>query len=139
MLEKKPKGWQKGQSGNPKGREPGTGELQRLRASIAADVPEILAGLATAAKGGDVQAAKLLLERVFPAVKPVDNTHALDIPKDGSLTDQGRAVIAAVSDGELSPANGAQLVTALGTLARVAEIDELSERIKKLEEHHAKH
>jgi hypothetical protein len=139
MLEKKPKGWQKGQSGNPKGREPGTGELQRLRASIAADVPEILAGLATAAKGGDVQAAKLLLERVFPAVKPVDNTHALDLPKDGSLTDQGRAVIAAVSDGELSPANGAQLVTAIGTLARVAEIDELSERIKKLEEHHAKH
>lgn len=139
MLEKKPKGWQKGQSGNPKGREPGTGELQRLRASIAADVPEILAGLATAAKGGDVQAAKLLLERVFPAVKPVDNTHALGLPKDGSLTDQGRAVIAAVSDGELSPANGAQLVTAIGTLARVAEIDELSERIKKLEEHHAKH
>lgn len=138
MLEKKPKGWQKGQSGNPRGREPGTGELQRLRASISADVPEILAGLATAAKGGDVQAAKLLLERVFPAVKPVDNTHVLDLPKDGSLTDQGRAVIAAVSKGELSPANGAQLVTAIGTLARVAEIDELSERIKKLEEQHAK-
>jgi hypothetical protein len=54
-------GWKPGQSGNPKGKTPGSGELQRLRASIAVDVPEILAGLVLSAKSGDVQAARLIL------------------------------------------------------------------------------
>ena len=52
-------GWKPGQSGNPKGKPPGSGELQRLRAAIGAHVPEILEKLATAARDGDVQAARL--------------------------------------------------------------------------------
>lgn len=128
-----------GQSGNPSGRTPGHGEVARLREAISAHIPEILDQVVTAARGGDLQAARLILERVLPTVKPVDLTTALNLPTDGTLTEQGRAVIAAVSGGELSPANGAQLVTAIGTLARVTEIDELSARLTKLEEQHAKH
>lgn len=131
---KKPGRWQPGQSGNPNGKKPGSGELQRLRASIAADVPDILAGLVAAAKGGDAQAAKLILERIFPAVKPVEQTQELDLPEGGTLTAQGRAVLSAVALGYLAPAQGAQLLTAIGTLARVTEVDELVSRITKLEE-----
>ena len=131
---KKPGRWKPGESGNPKGKPPGSGELQRLRASIAADVPEILAGLVTAAKGGDAQAAKLILERIFPAVKPVEHAQELDLPEGGSLTAQGRAVLSAVAAGDLAPGQGVQLLAAIGSLARVIEIDDLTNRITDLEE-----
>jgi hypothetical protein len=134
MIEKKQRGWKPGQSGNPKGKTPGSGELQRLRASIAADVPDILAGLVLAAKGGDVQAARLILERVLPPVKAIEQTQELDFPEGGTLTAQGRAVLSAVAVGELAPGQGAQLLAAIGSLARVTEIDELTARITTLEE-----
>lgn len=126
-------GWKPGQSGNPKGKTPGSGELQRLRASIAADIPDILAGLVLAAKSGDVQAARLILERVLPPVKATEQTQELDFPEGGTLTDQGRAVLSAVAAGELAPGQGAQLLAAIGSLARVIEIDELTARITTLE------
>ncbi len=124
-------------AGNPRGKTPGSGELQRLRASISADVPAILSSLVEAAKGGDVQAARLILERVLPPIKAVEQPQALTLP-DGTLTEQGRAVLACVAAGELAPGQGSQLITAIGTLARVAEIDELTDRITKLEAAHAK-
>ena len=52
----------------------------------------------------------------------------------GSLSDQGRAVLAAVGTGELAPGQGAALLGAIGTLARVTELDELMARITKLED-----
>ena len=133
MPEIKRKGWKPGQSGNPKGKTPGSGELQKLRASIAADVPEILAGLATAAKGGDVQAARLLLERVLPPVKATEQAVELDLPEGGTLTAQGRSVLAAVASGVLAPGQGAMLLSAIGSLARVTEIDEMEVRLTRLE------
>lgn len=134
MIEKKQKGWKPGQSGNPRGKKPGSGELQKLRASIAADVPEILAGLVLAAKGGDVQAARLILERILPPVKAIEQAVPLQLPQGGTLTDQGRAVLTAAAAGELAPTQAAQLITALGTLAKIAEVDELTARITALED-----
>jgi hypothetical protein len=131
-----PKAWKPGQSGNPKGRPPGVGEVSKLRAALAPDVPAILQTVVSAAKGGDTQAARLILERVLPALKAVEPSQALTLP-NGSLTDQGRAVLASVASGELAPSQGAQLMTAIGTLARVAEIDELAARVQALESKHA--
>ncbi len=131
-----PKAWRPGQSGNPNGRPPGTGEVSKLRAALAVDVPDILRTVVAAAKNGDTQAARLILERVLPALKPTEHAQALSLP-EGSLTDQGRAVLASVAAGELAPGQGAQLMTAIGTLARVAEIDELAARVAALENHHA--
>lgn len=135
-MTKPTNGWKPGQSGNPKGKPAGSGELQKLRAAIANDVPEIIQSLTTAAKGGDVGAARLLLERVLPPVKATEQGQPLTLP-DGSLTDKGRAVLDEVANGTLAPSQGAQLLTAIGTLAKVTEIDELTARIAKLEEHHA--
>ena len=138
MTEKKISRWKPGQTGNPKGRPPGQSEITRLRASLAGDVPEILAGLVMDAKGGDVQAARLILERIRPPVKAVEQAVALQLPEGGTLTAQGRAVLSAVAYGELAPSQGAALLGAIGTLARVTEIDELSARIAALEATHAK-
>lgn len=136
MIEPKKRGrWKAGESGNPKGRPLGAGEVAKLRASIAGHVPEIIGQLVEAAKAGDVQASRLLLERVLPPIKPTELTTPLALP-DGSLTDQGRAVLAAVSTGDLAPGQGAQLLAAISALARVAEIDELTDRIERLEAQH---
>lgn len=134
MIEKKQKGWKPGQSGNPKGKTPGSGELQKLRASIAADVPEILAGLVIAAKGGDIQAARLILERVLPPMKAIEQAVELRLPDDGTLTAKATAVLSAAAAGELAPGQAAQLIAALGTLAKINEVDELAARITSLEE-----
>ena len=93
--------------------------------------------MVTAAKGGDTQAARLILERVLPALKASEATQTLDLPA-GSLTDQGRAVLASVAAGELAPGQGAALLGAIGTLARVSEIDELHSRIEALERAHGR-
>ena len=127
--------WKPGQSGNPKGRPPGTGEVAKMRAAITGNVPAILESLTTAALAGDVQAARLLLERALPPIKPVEQSQPLSLP-DGTLTEQGRAVLASVAAGELAPGQGAALLGAIGTLARVSEVDELARRIEALEDRH---
>ena len=59
-------------------------------------------------------------------------SQSLTLP-DGTLTEQGRAVIASIRDGELSPTQGATLLTALGALAKLTEADDLERRIAALE------
>ena len=129
--------WKPGQSGNPRGRPPGAGEVAKLRAAIADRVPELLAAMMARALEGDVGAARLLLERAIAPLKAAEQSQALSLP-DGTLTEQGRAVLASVASGELAPGQGAALLGAIGTLARVAEIDELARRIEVLEEKNAK-
>ena len=128
--------WKAGESGNPKGRPSGTGKVAEIRAAIAAHVPELLQALVTKALDGDVGAARLLLERTVAPLRAIEPAQALTLP-DGTLTDQGRAVLKAVAAGELAPGQGASLLSAIGALARVAEIDELTVRIEALETAHA--
>lgn len=130
-----PKPWKPGQSGNPAGRKPGTGPAAKLREAIAKDVPAIISTLAAAAKGGDVGAARLLLERVLPPVKAIEQPTPIKLP-DGTLTDQGRAVMVAAGAGELAPGQAAQLLSGLGSLAKLIETDELAARVAKLEKEH---
>ena len=135
-TEEKPPGrWKPGESGNPKGKPAGCGELQRLRAAIAEHVPEIINQLVAAARAGDIPAARLILERVLPPVKAIEQTQVISMP-DGTLTEQGRAVLAAVATGKLAPGQGAALLGAIGTLARVSEVDELAARVAALEGHY---
>lgn len=137
-AKKKPPGrWKAGESGNPAGRKPGSGEVAKLRAAIGERVPELLAAMMTRALEGDVGAARLLLERAIAPLKAAEQPQPLRLP-DGSLTDQGRAVLAAVAAGELAPGQGAQLLTAIGTLGKIAELDEMAARITALESKHDK-
>lgn len=129
----RPGRWKPGQSGNPAGKPKGAGEVAKLRAAIADKVPAILESLIARALEGDTQAARLLLERTIAPLKAVEPPQPLALP-DGTLTEQGRAVLASVADGELAPGQGAALVAAIGALARVVEIDELQARIEALEQ-----
>ena len=135
VKQKPPGRWKKGESGNPAGRKPGSDTVSQIRKGIAERVPELLAKLIEQALAGDTGAARLLLERAIPPLKAAEQTQALSLP-DGTLTDQGRAVLASVAAGDLAPGQGSQLITAIGSLARVAEIDDLAKRITKLENQH---
>lgn len=137
-AKKRPPGrWKAGESGNPAGRKPGTGEVAKIRAAIADRVPELLDKLMSQALEGDTSAARLLLERAVAPLKAAEQPQALTLP-DGTLTQQGRAVLASVAAGELAPGQGAQLLAAIGTLAKVTELDDMTARITALEERHAK-
>jgi hypothetical protein len=125
--------WTKGQSGNPAGKPPGAGKVQKLRDAIQQDVPEILSNLATQAKAGDVQAAKLLLERTIPALRPETRPHAIPSPDQPGLVPQGLTLLEAVGRGEVPADVASQLVQALGTLARVTEMEELKARLEAIE------
>jgi hypothetical protein len=57
-----------------------------------------------------------------------------DLPEGAGFSEQGAAIIAAVSAGTIAPRQGSALLGGLGALARVKEMDELERRIKALED-----
>lgn len=125
--------WQSGQSGNPGGRKPGTGKIDKLRAALTKELPEVLEALVARAKAGDTGAIKLVLERTVPVLRPVDAATPLNLPADGGLADQGRAVLAALATGQLPANQAANILQGLGNLAKLIELDELTRRIEALE------
>ena len=133
---KRPKGnptWKPGQSGNPAGRRPGTGEVAKIRAAINERVPELLAAMMAKALEGDVGAARLLLERAVAPLKAAEQAVTLSLPEGGTLTAKADAVLCAAAVGDLAPGQAAQLISALGAMAKISEIDDLNARITKLE------
>ena len=128
--------WKPGESGNPEGRAKGSiNAATKLRRMI--DAEGIVKKLQEAALAGDVQAARTLLERALPVYRASAEPVQLPGLNDAlELADKAHAVLAAVADGSIPPDLGAQLVTAIGTVARVAEVDELGRRIAALEANH---
>lgn len=136
-VAKRKGGWKAGQSGNPAGRKPGSGEVAQIRAQMAANVPALIQVLTDRALAGDIGAARLLLERTIAPLKASEESAPLSLP-EGTLTDQGRAVLAAVGTGGLAPGQGASLLASLGMLAKLTESDELEKRIAALEARNGK-
>ena len=94
--------FKKGQSGNPAGKPVGAVSKQtKLRRSIEKDVPEILAAMVAQAKSGDIQAAKLLLDRTLPSLKPQDTT--IHLPLTDDLAANGRAILKATGNADITP------------------------------------
>jgi hypothetical protein len=121
-----------GISGNPKGRPKDKTPATLLRKSIIDDMPEIILKLVEQAKNGDTAAAKILLDRCCPALKP--QALAINLPANGTLAEQGNEIIRATLSGNIPPDIGAQLITALANQGKLIELQELTERIEILEE-----
>jgi hypothetical protein len=125
--------FRKGQSGNPHGRpRKGLATAERLRSKLLEDLPEILQGVVKAAKGGDLQAARTVLERVLAPLKPVEVPVELGA-LSGSLAEQGTAIVQAMAGGLLTPGQTVQLLGALAAQARIVELDDLARRMAELE------
>ena len=120
-----------GQSGNPNGRPKDKTPATILRKSIANDLPEIIKTLVNLAKGGDVQAAKVLLDRCCPALKP--QAMPICLPVNGTLAEQGNEIIRATMGGQMPPDIGSQLITALSNQGKLIELQEITERLQHIE------
>ncbi|WP_296509076.1 DUF5681 domain-containing protein [Rhodoferax sp.] len=124
--------FQKGTSGNPQGRPRGIGRIGELRKRIADDMDSIVSSLVAAAKAGDTQAAKLLLDRVIPTLRPMEQAEPMALTGD-NLTAKGESVLQGLVEGNLSSEQAARLVAVLAGLARVEEFTTLEQRIAQLE------
>lgn len=122
--------WAKGHSGNPGGR---SGQTQALRARLAEGADAVTRKVLAAAKKGDMQACRLILERLVPAVKPVSQAVTFDLD-DTDLPSSARSIMRAIASGELPPDQGKYLIEGLGAIARVIEVAELQKAVEELRE-----
>ena len=92
----------------------------------------MLETLLRAAAEGDVSAARVLLDRCLPALRPVESAQVLDLPA-GGLAAQAGAIIGLTASGDLPAGTAATLLAGLATAARIREAEELEARIAALE------
>ena len=121
-----------GNEGSP-GRPPGRGVVAEMRETLATDLHKIIETLKAQALAGDPQAIRIILDRVLPSLRPVELPAVLALPVGATLAEQARAVVQAAADGEIAPSQAAQIVTALGGVAKIVETTELVKRIEALE------
>jgi hypothetical protein len=123
----------KGQSGNPAGRPPGSTAAVKVRKMIGADLSKIVTALVDSAKTGDTAAAKILIDRCIPTLRPQQPPIELSIEDSDSLADQGADIIKAMYSGSISPDAADSALTGLMRLSKIKEVDELERRIETLE------
>ena len=124
-----------GQSGNPKGRPPNTGKLAKLRSLLEPHASDLVDKAKDMALNGDTTALRLCLERLVPPIKE-DSVHIEGLTKDLNLVEQGGLVLEAIASGEITPGQGAKIMHAIASQARILEVNELEERIAALESVH---
>lgn len=120
-----------GVSGNPKGKPKGAG---LLRQQLLKHAEEVMDKVVESARNGDLQASKLVLERNLPALRP--ESIPVSIPKAyaNNMIDQGSKVIEAMLKGQINVQQGMDLMTSIMSLAKLKEVDELTARVKAIEE-----
>ena len=127
----------KGQSGNPNGRPKGSRNRDtRFRREMELAGPAVIGVVLSAAMRGDVQACRLIVERLVPPVRAEVSTVKFHIP-DGDLSMKANAILDAVAAGRVAPDTAKVLIDTLAGVARIIEITQLEERLAALEAHHA--
>ncbi len=128
--------WKPGQSGNPTGRKVG----QRHRSTVmlekllADDAKAIVKAVLVAAAGGDMAAARMVIERVLPAQR--DRHVSLDLPDTGTaqgIEQAQGAIVKAVARGDMLPSEGAALSALVEARRRSIETNEFEARLIALE------
>ena len=97
-----------------------------------ADAEPVILALIQAAKGGDVAAIKLVLERVAPL--PRNRPVQFDMPAIETAADLGEAmgaILQAAADGELTPDEATSIASLIETRRRTIETMELEQRIAR--------
>jgi hypothetical protein len=126
------------QPGNPGG--PGRPAGSRNKATLALDQiaeeagQDILTKMVEAAKGGDMRAAELVLQRIWPARK--SRPIALTLPAIQSASDVVAAVGAvadAVGAGDITPDEGQAVASILEAKRKAIETVDLEARLSTLE------
>jgi hypothetical protein len=140
MTKKSDTKFKPGHSGNPQGRTPGSGWVgeARRQLQVAWDGKKedgsdgIREKLLTLAREGDMAAIRIVAERIAPPIKACEPPVEIELAGE-TLTDKATAILNAMASGKIAPTQAAQLLQALGAVAKIIETDELEERIAALE------
>lgn len=125
--------FEKGKSGNPNGRPPGTDDKRReSRKLLEAHKEDLIKKVVEMALNGDTSALKICIDRIIPALRPKDAPILLAKP-DGGLSEYGRTVLEAMAAGDISPDEATTVMGAISAQARIVEVDELEKRVAALE------
>lgn len=119
-------------SNNPVGRTVGSGVVGRMRADLAAHIPAVITKVLEAALAGDLTAAKILLDRVFPALK-AEAAPVLVPGLSGSLTQQAQQILRHAADAAIPADTAAELIRAVASLVAIEQGDEQRKRLDALE------
>ena len=136
-VSKQPRGFQKGQSGNPAGRAQGSRTKSTLfaEAILENDREGIMDAVVNAAKNGDPTATRLCVERLVPLRKgrPV----VFDLPPVKTAADIAGAVgelARAMAAGELTTDEASAAASVIEMHRRAIETTEIEVRLQRLEE-----
>lgn len=119
----------KGQTGNPGGRP---GNLAKLRKTLTDGSEAVAKVVLAAAKKGDMQACRLVLERIVPTLKPMTEPVKFDLD-DTDLITTARSIMRAIAAGTLPAEQGKVLLDAVLGMSRVIEVADLERRLKAIE------
>ncbi len=129
--------FRKGRSGNPAGKPRGTrNKLTVLAEKLMEDDAEsVTRAVVDKAKGGDMAAARLVLDRIAPPRKgrPVRFTMAKTV-KAADVAEAVGAIVNAMARGELTPDEAATIAAVLEVKRKALETVELEKRIAALEQ-----
>lgn len=126
-----------GQTGNPKGRAVGSRNKATLMAYALMEQGggEIVEKVMEAAKGGDMQACRIVIDRLVPPAK--EKPISIKLPELTNLAacaDAHSQVAAAVAEGDLLPGEGQALASLIDGQRKHYEAAMLEERVAALEE-----
>jgi Family of unknown function (DUF5681) len=125
-----------GKSGNPNGRPTGSRNAATLTIDALLDGEgEALTRKAIdLAKGGDMQALKLCMDRIVPPRRDRPLNFALPpIASPGDAATAMGALLKATADGELTPLEAGEVAKLVDTYIRTVETNDLTKRIEQLE------
>ncbi len=133
-----PRGWQPGQSGNPKGRPVGSRNKKNVIAEeFAKDGSAVARVVMDAALAGDMQAANMVLQRLSPPLRARAEKVTFELTPDAPLHEQASQVLASVAEGAIDPETGKVLIDCIQSVAGIRAVDELEARLAALEEKQA--
>lgn len=135
-MPKNMKGFQPGQSGNPAGKPKGTRNhaTRMVLALMDGAAQEITQAIIDAAKGGDLSAAKLVIERIAPPMR--ERPIQIDLPDTHTaegISAAQNTIVQAVGSGNLLPGEGTALSAIVEAKRKALETEELEKRISALE------
>jgi len=120
-----------GTSGNPAGRPPS--QYSQIRQQLTEAKDGIIQAVIQAALDGDMSAARIVMDRLIPPLKPIAQSVQFEITADSSPLELAREILKSTASGQIPPDLSSQLITSLANLCRIEEVEELRLRISALE------
>jgi Family of unknown function (DUF5681) len=141
LLQKPPglprgQAFEKGRSGNPTGRRPGSRNKATLAAAalLAGEAEGLTRKAVDAALAGDPMALRLCVERILPRCRERAVKFALPpIESPADISAAMRAVTAALASGDITPGEAGRIACVVDTFVRAIETSEFGRRLEELE------